>query len=78
MPFKFVAFWFLSMSIDSRHGMKRSPVSLYFLESKLANAAVVSQCKGGRIWQKAKPSVFKKKKTVSSVKKRDFLALPYQ
>ena len=43
MPFKFVAFWFLSMSIDSRHGMKRSPVSLYFLESKLANAAVVSR-----------------------------------
>ena len=73
MPFKFVALWFLS-----RHGIIRSPVSFCFLESKLANAAVVSQCKGGRIWQKAKPSVFKKKKTVSSVKKRDFLALPYQ
>ena len=30
------------MSIDSKHGIIRSRVSLYFLESKLANAAVVS------------------------------------
>ena len=37
MLFKLVALWLLS-----RHGIIRSPVYFYFLESKLANAAVVS------------------------------------